>query len=62
MIKKLLLSLLEMNSEEIVGLTGKKCTVSGIYRVCDEYIALSKGEIFPPVFNDAAVWILVVSV
>ena len=60
MIKKILLSLLEINSEEITGTTGKKAPVSGIYRSDKEFIALTKGETFPPSVN--LFWILVVSV
>jgi hypothetical protein len=60
MIKKLLLSLLEINSEDITGTTGKKASVSGIYRSGKEFIALTKGETFPPVVD--VCWNLVVSV
>jgi hypothetical protein len=60
MIKKLLLSLLEINSEDITGTTGKKAVVSGIYRSGKEFIALTKGETFPPVVHIC--WNLVVSV
>jgi hypothetical protein len=59
MIKKLLLSLLEINSEDITGTTGKKAVVSGIYRSGKEFIALTKGETFPPVVH--VCWNLVVS-
>jgi len=60
MIKKLLLSLLEINSEDIIGTTGKKAPVSGIYRSGKEFIALTKGETFPPAVHIC--WNLVVSV
>jgi len=60
MIKKILLSLLEATSEDITGTTGKKAPVSGIYRSGKEYIALTKGETFPPSID--LCWILVVSV
>ena len=60
MIRKLLLSLLEINSEDITGTTGKKAPVSGIYRSGKEFIALTKGETFPPVVD--VCWNLVVSV
>jgi hypothetical protein len=60
MIRKLLLSLLEMNSKKIVGSTGKRCYTSGVYRACDEYIPLSKGETFPPASGKSVVWNLVV--
>lgn len=60
MIKKLLLSLLEVTSEDITGTTGKKAVVSGIYRSGKEFIALTKGETFPPVVD--VCWNLVVSV
>ena len=60
MIKKFLLSLLEMNSENITMKTGKKAQLSGIYRSDKEYIALTKGETFPPSINSQ--WILVVNV
>ena len=60
MIKKILLSLLEMNSEATIGRTGKKANVSGLYRSGKEYIALTKGETFPPSID--LCWILVVSV
>jgi hypothetical protein len=62
MIKKILLFLLEMNSEDIVGSTGKKATVSGIYRSGDQYIPLSKNEKFPPSSDKGVQWDLVVSV
>jgi hypothetical protein len=62
MIKKILLQLLEMNSEDIIGSTGKKAYVSGIYRSNDQYIPLSKNEKFPPSSGKAVVWKLVVSV
>lgn len=61
MIRKLLLSLLEMNSENITGTTGKRCTVSGVYRSEDEYIPLSKGETFPPAAGKLVIWNLVVT-
>jgi hypothetical protein len=60
MIKRILLSLLEMNSETIYGKTGKKAQLSGIYRSGKEYVALTKGETFPPSINSQ--WILVVNV
>ena len=61
MIRKLLLSLLEINSKEITGTTGNKCNLSGVYRACDEYIPLSKGETFPPAAGKSVTWSLVVS-
>ena len=60
MIKRILLSLLEINSDGTTGRTGKKAVVSGIYRSDKEYIALTRGETFPPSLN--LCWILVVSV
>jgi hypothetical protein len=60
MIKRILLSLLEMDSDKTIGRTGKKAHVSGLYRSNREYIALTKGETFPPSINSR--WILVVSV
>jgi hypothetical protein len=60
MIKRILLSLLEINSEKIIGRTGKKAHISGLYRSDREYIALTKGETFPPSINLR--WVLVVSV
>ncbi len=60
MIKKILLSLLEINSDGTTGRTGKKAVVSGIYRSGKEYIALTKGETFPPAVHIC--WNLVVSV
>jgi hypothetical protein len=60
MIKRILLSLLEMNSDGTLGCTGKKAVVSGLYRSGKEYIALTKGETFPPAIDKC--WILVVSV
>jgi hypothetical protein len=60
MIKKILLSLLEINSEATIGRTGKKANVSGLYRSGKEYIALTKGETFPPAVHIC--WNLVVSV
>ena len=62
MIKKILLSLLEMNSENITGTTGKKAFVSGIYKSGDQFIPLSKNEKFPPSSGNSVVWSLVVSV
>jgi hypothetical protein len=61
MIRKLLLSLLEINSKDITGETGKRCYTSGVYRACDEYIPLSKGETFPPAAGKSVVWSLVVT-
>jgi hypothetical protein len=61
MIRKLLLSLLEINSKDITGSTGRTCPVSGVYRAGDEYIPLSKGETFPPAAGISVVWNLVVS-
>lgn len=60
MIKKILLSLLEMNSDKTLGRTGKKTYVSGIYRSGEQFVALTKGETFPPSLNSR--WVLVVSV
>jgi hypothetical protein len=60
MIKKILLSLLEINSEKVNGKTGQKARYSGIYRSGEEFIALTKGETFPPSISN--IWILVVSV
>ena len=60
MIKKILLSLLEINSDGTTGRTGKKAVVSGLYRSGKEYIALTKGETFPPAVHIC--WNLVVSV
>jgi len=58
--KKLLLKLLELLSDDIRQKTGEKAIVSGIWRSKDEYIALTVGERFPP-FGDMT-WTLVVSV
>lgn len=58
--KKLLLVLLELTSREIVGKTGQRTRVSGLFRSDREYIALSKGEKFPP--SPSNVWTLVVSI
>lgn len=58
--KKLLLSLLELTAKEIKCKIGTKASFSGLYRSGKEYIALTKGERFPPCQNDY--WILVVSV
>ena len=60
MIKRILLSLLEINSDGTTGRTGKKAVVSGIYRSGKDYIALTRGEKFPPSLD--LYWILVVSV
>lgn len=64
MIKRILLSLLELTSENVIGKIGEKATVSGLYRTKslvgkDEIIALSKGEKFPPLGD--GLWILIVS-
>lgn len=40
--------------------TGTRAFKSGVYRCGDEYIALSKGEKFPPCETDY--WLIVVSV
>ena len=60
MIKQLLLALLELTSEKIISKTGQRSRISGIYRSDKEFIALSKGEKFPPSISN--VWTLVVSV
>jgi hypothetical protein len=65
MIKRILLSLLELTSENVIGKIGEKAIVSGLYRSStifgheDEFIALSKGERFPPLGD--GIWYLVVS-
>jgi hypothetical protein len=61
MIKKLLLALLEINSQKVIHHTGEKASVSGLYRNGKEIIALSKGERFPPIKYPYC-WVLVVSV
>ena len=61
MIRKLLLSLLEMNSRDIIGSTGRVALTSGVYRSGDQYIPLSKGETFPPSAGLSVTWSLVVS-
>lgn len=61
MIRKLLLSLLEMNSRDITGPTGKIALTSGVYRSGDQYIPLSKGETFPPSSDKGVKWKLVVN-
>ena len=58
--KKLLLALLELCSENITSKTGQRTRVSGLFRSGKEIIALSKGEKFPPSISN--VWTLVVSV
>ena len=60
MIRKFLLWLLELTSENITEKTGQKATFSGLYRSDKEVIALTKGERFPPSISN--IWILVVSV
>jgi hypothetical protein len=60
MIKQLLLALLELNSENITAKTGQRTKVSGLFRSGKEFIALTKGEKFPPSISN--VWTLVVSV
>ena len=60
MIKQLLLALLELTSEKIISKTGQRTRVSGLYRSGKEFIALTKGEKFPPSISN--VWTLVVSV
>jgi hypothetical protein len=60
MIKKFLLSLLEISSEKVTEKTGQKAKFSGIYRSGNEFIALTKKETFPP--STSNIWILVVSV
>lgn len=60
MIRKILLTLLEMNSDTVLVRTGKKAPVSGVYRSEKEYIALTKGETLPPAFD--SFWRLVVKV
>lgn len=61
MIKKLLLSLLEINSKEIIGKTGRVAIMSGVYRSGKQYIPLSEGETFPPSSGKSVTWSLVVS-
>jgi hypothetical protein len=61
MIRKLLLSLLEINSKDITGKTGKIALTSGVYRSGDQYIPLSAGETFPPSSDKGVTWSLVVS-
>ena len=58
--KKLLFWLLELTTETEYCKTGTKAEFSGLYRSGKEYIALTKGERFPPCDNDW--WVLVVSV
>lgn len=58
--KNLLLWLLEVTTVTEYCKTGTKAPVSGLYRSGKEYIALTKGETFPPIKNNW--WILVVSV
>lgn len=58
--KKLLLYLLELISEELVHKTGERAMLSGLYRSGDEIIPLSKSERFPPSYSDF--WTLIVSV
>ena len=60
MIKQLLLALLELSSENITVKTGQRTKVSGLFRSGKEFIALTKGEKFPPSISN--VWTLVVSV
>ena len=60
MIKQLLLALLELNSENITVKTGQRTRISGLFRSGKEFIALTKGEKFPPSISN--VWTLVVSV
>ena len=60
MIKQLLLALLELSSENISAKTGQRTKVSGLFRSGKEFIALTKGEKFPPSISN--VWTLVVSV
>jgi hypothetical protein len=58
--KKVLLVLLEMCSKNVTVKTGQRTRVSGLFRSGKEYIALTKGEKFPPSISN--VWTLVVSV
>ncbi len=58
--KNILLKLLEITTQTEYCKTGTKAPVSGIWRSGKEYIALTKGERFPPCTSDW--WILVVSV
>jgi hypothetical protein len=58
--KKLLLKLLELLSNDIRQKTGERAIVSGVWRSKDEYIALTAGERFPPLGD--MTWRLVVSV
>jgi hypothetical protein len=60
MIKKFLLTLLEMTSESVYAKTGQKAFYSGLYRSGNSFVALTKGETFPPSIN--AQWTLVVNV
>lgn len=58
--KQLLLALLELTSEKIISKTGQRTRVSGLFRSGKEFIALSKGEKFPPSISN--VWTLVISI
>jgi hypothetical protein len=58
--KNILLKLLEFTTKTEYCKTGTKAEFSGLYRSGKEYIALTKGERFPPCTSDW--WILVVSV
>lgn len=62
MIRKILLTLLEMNSETFIGATGKRASFSGIYRSGEQFIPLSKNETFPPSSSAGVLWTLVVKV
>ena len=62
MIRKFLLCLLEMNSQHVTGVTGKKARISGIYRSENQFIPLSKYETFPPSSSEPVIWTLVVNV
>jgi len=58
--KKLLLRLLQLTAEKVICKTGTKAPLSGIWLSGKEYIALTKGERFPPGIDNY--WTLVVSV
>jgi hypothetical protein len=60
MIKKILLFLLEMNSKTIISKTGQKAFYSGLYKSGNNFVALTKGETFPPSIDSK--WVLVVNV
>ena len=49
--RKILLQILEFLEDDVQGKIGTKAPLSGVWRNGEQYIPLSKGEVFPPETN-----------